>query len=203
MVCSIGATAESSLALTAAGCACRRWQMTGHSVQASMAQIPPPDRSPRRSLAAWCRWIWSGLRCHREGHQTRTCKRRCSPDTARPLPWQPCLSSVIVINPGKGNVALAEHRDRFGRPRSSTPPGLDRLPMPEGSPSCHVLPSPPSPPPLSLSPPTSPTGGQLSVPERRHLFETWVISRTSEINQVEKELANALVAVVSRVQPSV
>jgi hypothetical protein len=69
MVCSIGATAESSLALTAAGCACRRWQMTGHSVQASMAQIPPPDRSPRRSLAAWCRWIWSGLHCHREGHQ--------------------------------------------------------------------------------------------------------------------------------------
>jgi hypothetical protein len=30
-----------------------------------------------------------------------------------------------------------------------------------------------------------------------------VIPRTSEINQVEKELANALVAVVSRVQPSV
>jgi hypothetical protein len=70
------------------------------------------------------------LRCH----QARACKRRRSADAASPPQRQPRLASVIVINPGKGNVALAEHRDRRPRSRSSTLPGSSKVPTHEGSP---------------------------------------------------------------------
>jgi hypothetical protein len=76
------------------------------------------------------------------------------PDAADPPLLHSRAASVIVINPSKGNVALAERRDWFPRSRSNTPSSLEKAPTAEGSPSCHVIPfPPPSPRPPSPLPP--------------------------------------------------
>jgi hypothetical protein len=111
------------------------------------------------------------------------------PDAAGPPLRHPCLAFVVVINPSRGNVALAEQQERQPRPCSSTPLGSSSVPMLEGSLSRHAIPSPP-PPPQSPSPLSSPKG-----PARRHHFETWVIPGTPAIDQVEEAHGNSLMAV--------
>jgi hypothetical protein len=83
-------------------------------------------------VAAVCPNVARCLRCH----QARACKRRRSADAATlpPPQCQPRLAYVIVINPGKGNVALAERRDRCPRLCSSTLPGSSKVTTLEGSP---------------------------------------------------------------------
>jgi hypothetical protein len=111
-------------------------------------------------IAVACKFPSQCLRCHREGHQARSCKRPRSSDAVGPvprLPWlssgkqQPQLASVVVVNPGVGNITLADPRERRHQPRSSTPPGRARVSTPEGPPSRHSCPSPS--PPLPLPPP--------------------------------------------------
>jgi hypothetical protein len=48
------------------------------------------------------------LRCHREGHQARSCKSPRSPDAGGPPPRPSKLTLVVVIQPGRGSVALAK-----------------------------------------------------------------------------------------------
>jgi hypothetical protein len=84
------------------------------------------------------------LRCHHEGHQARSCKRPRSPNAAGPpprLPWlssgkqQPWLASVVVVNPGVGNITQSKPRERCHRLLSSTPLGRSGVSIPEGPPS--------------------------------------------------------------------
>jgi hypothetical protein len=46
-----------------------------------------------------------------------------SPDEEGPPPRQQWLPSVVVINPGRGNVALGNPSALRGRSRSATPSG--------------------------------------------------------------------------------
>jgi hypothetical protein len=84
---------------------------------------------------------------------------------------------------------------------SSTPPGLDKVLMPDGSPSRHVVPFL-SPPLQWPTPPSPPEGPPISL-ARRHHFETWVIPHTPAMDQAEVALASALVAVVRGTRPAV
>jgi hypothetical protein len=122
-------------------------------------------------IATVCKFPSRCLRCHRAGHQTRSCKQPRSSDVAGLLPRQhrlasgkqSRLTSVVVINLKVGNAALAEQRGRRSRSHSSTPPDQDEVPTLEGSPSRHSHPSPPPlPPPLSAGSPPPQTTATIS-----------------------------------------
>jgi hypothetical protein len=149
------------------------------------------------------------LRCHREGHHAQ-CYKCSGPPEATGPPRPQKLASVVVLIPAKGDIALAEpSRSRAStRPSQhglSTPLNMDQASMLEGSPSRHILPSPPpeSPPylqgsPLSPSPPPSGPSGAVECP--RH-FELHVIPCTQAMNEAEAVLANALVVMVGGARP--
>jgi hypothetical protein len=102
--------------------------------------------------------------------------------------------SVVVVNPGRGNLTLGNPTMPRARSRLATPKGLEREPTPPGSASRHSLPpgsasrhSLPSPPPL---PPHSWDLG------RHHRFKLCVILQTPAMDVAKADLANALVVMV-------
>jgi hypothetical protein len=151
-------------------------------------------------VVAACKFPSRCLRCHCEGHHVRSYKRPMSPDAVGPPPRhphpasgkQPRLTSVVVINPRAGEIALDEPRDRSSRSHSSTPPGRAGIPTSEGSPSQHSCPSPPPPPPGSPAP-----------RNHRYRFVLRVIPRTLAIDVAKQALANALVMIVGGTRPQV
>jgi hypothetical protein len=106
------------------------------------------------------------LRCHGEGHQVRSCKRSQWPDSVGPPPQQQKPFPSIILNPATRDVTLAALAPRRSParkvpvaprcPPSGSPPGssmpsdMNQDPTPEGSPSRHILPSPPPPHPVPL-----------------------------------------------------
>jgi hypothetical protein len=167
--------------------------------------IATPSSSPPACPGGPCRSLFqlskdrSRLRCHKEGHQARVCKRPRSPEALGPPPRQVRLGPVVIVNPRHGDVMLAQpsRRPPPHRPSSRSPTPADPSPArtPDGSSSRHILPS-------SLPiPPEQPRD-----PSRRPRFELRVIPRTTKIYNVEEVLGNALVAVVggtrSAVSPS-
>jgi hypothetical protein len=149
------------------------------------------------------------LRCHREGHHAQ-CYKCSGPPEATGPPRPQKLASVVVLIPAKGDIALAEpSRSRAStRPSQhglSTPLNMDQASMLEGSPSRHILPSPPpeSPPYLQGSPPppSPPPPGPSGAAECPRHFELRVIPRTQAMNEAEAALANALVMMVGGARP--
>jgi hypothetical protein len=135
------------------------WQVVSRHRQwrlATRAPSPPPIHRPVLACLVGryfnclyadhgtiaCKFPSRCLCCHREGHKARSYKHPRSPDVAE-LPLRPprltsgkqlWLTSVVVINTGVGNVALAELRSRHSRSHSSTPSGQNGIPTLEGSP---------------------------------------------------------------------
>jgi hypothetical protein len=153
-------------------------------------------------VAAACPNSARCLRCHREGHQARNCKRPWSLDVGDPPLRLPNMALVVVVNPRKGNIVLAApqpmeaaHPTQDRPSCSATPSGMGHVPTPEVSSSCHVLPllPPRSPPYPQGLPPRSPP--PRSHP-RPHCFELRVIPHTQAMDKVEVALANALVIMV-------
>jgi hypothetical protein len=112
---------------------------------------------------------------------------------------QPRLASVVVVNPGVGNIALTEPRERRHWSHSSTPPSRAGVSMPEGplSQHSHPLPTPSSPQGPPAPPPNPPP------PKHHHRFELRVIPRTLAMDITEGVLANALVAFIGGSRPQV
>jgi hypothetical protein len=115
---------------------------------------------------------------------------------------------VVVIHPGRGNIALAVLSSWPGglalpsQQGSAMPPGMEQAPTPEGSPSPHVIPSPPhGPSPPSQEPPPQPPASPSSLVRPRR-FELRVIPRTQAIDEAEAALANALVVLVGGNRPT-
>jgi hypothetical protein len=172
------------------------------------------------NVAAECPNPVRCFRYHREGHLARSCKRPQSPDATGPPPRPPKLASVVVINLGKGDPALAIPRPRVSpsqrQPQRGpseldpdrTLPGSSSASTPGGSPLRHVLPSPPrgSPTPRG-SPfqelPPSSMHGPPGASQWRCFFELRVIPRTLAMNDVETILANTLVVMISGSRPPV
>jgi hypothetical protein len=171
---------------------CKQWR------RLSPQHPPPPPSAVRHSvpldlvghcfnclqtdhIATVCPDTTRCLHCHWEGHQAQACKRPWSSDAMGPSRRQQRpLSTVVILNPRRGDMVVATPRDPPRQPSSPQRPSPDQLPTlwgsdsthtPDGSPSCHILPSPPScPPPLGAS-------------RCRPHFETWVIDPTDGCHQ--------------------
>jgi hypothetical protein len=153
-----------------------------------------------------CTYASRCLHCRREGHQVCACKCPRSSDSTDLPPRHKKPPPVVVLNPTAGKVGLAASAPRCmvakaagpTHPRgrmsvgSATPPGASARSTPEGSPSRHMLPSPPPPPPQE------PRGD----PRRRPRFELRIIPRPVVINAAEEVLSSALVATVGGTRPS-
>jgi hypothetical protein len=115
------------------------------------------------------------------------------------LPQHP---KVLLLTCGSSSQRLASQAMPVGSDgaategrHSASPPGHSAASMPEGSLSCHVLPSPPHPP--SPPPPPHPRSlVALGAPSRRPWFEKRIIPRSTAIDAAEAQLDNALFAVV-------
>jgi hypothetical protein len=129
--------------------------------------------------------------CHREGHQASIYKHPQSSEVVGPPPWVPWPSTVVVIHPRSGNVALEEPLSHHVS--LSTPLGSVAGSTTKRSPSLHACPSPLSPLPPSPS----------RVLRHRPRFELQVIPRTTAMDMAEAELENALVAVEGSTRPPV
>jgi hypothetical protein len=132
-------------------------------------------------VAVDCSNVLRCLCCHREGHYARACKHPRSPDTSGPPPLAKRPQMVAVLHPRLSDVALSQPHPPHAPRRTSVggrsnrtaatqgpqrgpsvertfadPPGGTSAPAPEGSPSRHILPSPPPPSSPLASPPGSP-----------------------------------------------
>jgi hypothetical protein len=141
---------------------------------------------------AWC------LRCLHVGHQARTHKWQrslASADvpTLPPRSRRP-TSSVVVLNPGAGDIFLATRGRSHFSSAGTVPPASSAASTPTGSSSWYSMLSPP-PPPLGPEP-----VGSLS---RRPRFETCIIPRTPAMNAAEAQLSNTMLAMVGGSQPSI
>jgi hypothetical protein len=106
------------------------WHVVVRSKSWHRVSHPPPLPPPRRPVplnlvgcsfnclrsdhvVARCPNVPRCLWCHREGHQTRSCKRSRSLDAAGPPSRAPRPASVVVIHLGFANVTLAKPRNLF------------------------------------------------------------------------------------------
>jgi hypothetical protein len=87
-----------------------------------VGQVPPPPQPHRQvstdlighcfnylrpdHIVVDCTYNSCCLRCHREGHQVRICKRPSSPESVGPPPRQPRPLPVAVVNPKVGDIVL-------------------------------------------------------------------------------------------------
>jgi hypothetical protein len=123
------------------------------------------------------------LRCHREGHHARLYKSPRSPDAGVPPRCHLRSSAVVILNQTLGDISLVVPSDTAQPSRSSTRPGPSSVQTPEGSPSHHILPSPPS------------SSRPLAAASRRAGFELRVIPRTAAMDEADSDLfTHALMA---------